>query len=164
MPKRYGRRLGVLLVYFALLLPLAAAIAGCQRSPARAQPTPPATAAAPAFVTAAAETAILQLIAAEREASRTGDLPLLTQLWAEDARIVDTRGTEDAGDDFVWPNRAAILDRYVVAVFPAPPPGLNAPPQPAITAAGSEVQAVNGQDVWRFVNEDGRWWIAELRY
>jgi hypothetical protein len=108
--------------------------------------------------------ALPQLIAAEREASRRGDLALLAQLWAPDGRIVDTRGSADAADDFVWPNRSAVLDRYVVAVFPAPPPALDGPPRPTLSAQGSDVQAVNGQDRWRFVNSGGRWWIAELRY
>jgi hypothetical protein len=127
-------------------------------------PTPPATAAAPSFVTAAAEEAIPQFIVAEREASRTGDLALLAQLWAEDARIVDTRGTEDAADDFVWPSRTAILNRYEVAVFPAPPPGLADPPSPAITVNGATAVAVNGNDTWRFVQEGDRWFLVELQY
>jgi hypothetical protein len=104
------------------------------------------------------------MIAAEREASRRSDLLLLAQLWAENARIVDSRGTTDKGDDFVWPNREAILDRYVVAVFPSPPPALDAPPLPEIGEVGETVQAVNGQDRWTFTWRDGRWWILELRY
>jgi hypothetical protein len=152
MPKRYLS----LLVLFLL--------AGCTRSPAPIVPLPAATAAPPAFVTAPAAEAIPQLIAAEREASRTGDLALLAQLWDPDGRIVDTRGTDDPADDFVWPNRDAILDRYGVAVFPAPPPALDALPAPAISGLGPEAHALNGQDQWRFVSRDGRWWIAELRY
>src|SRR5829696_1327585 len=114
-------------------------LAGCTRSPARISPTArpvgtPAgtpTAVLPAFVSAPAEEAIPQLIAAERAASRSGDLALLAQLWAPDARIVDTRGSDDPADDFVWPNHKAILDRYEVAVFPAPPPALDDLPEPA---------------------------------
>ena len=66
-------------------------LAGCTRAPLRISPTAEPTTAPPAFVSAPAEVAIPQLIAAEREASRSGDLALLAQLWAPDARIVDTR-------------------------------------------------------------------------
>jgi hypothetical protein len=104
------------------------------------------------------------MIAAEREASRTGDLPQLAALWAEDGRIVDTRATAEEGDDFVWPNRDAILDRYAIAVFPAPPPALEGPPQPQITTVGASAVAINGNDTWRFVWRAGRWWVEELRY
>jgi hypothetical protein len=152
MPKRY--------VSFLVLFLLA----GCTRSPMRIPPTPAPIVPAPAFVTAPAEDAIPQFIAAERDASRSGDLALLTQLWAPDGRIVDTRGTDDPADDFVWPNRDAILDRYAVAVFPAPPPALDGLPEPAISAQGNAARAVNGSDQWRFANSGNRWWIAELRY
>ena len=147
---------------FLLLIAL---LGGCARTPQRLPPAPtPPPAAPPASVTLPAEEAIPQMIAAEREASRRGDLALLTQLWAEDARIIDTRGTEGAGDDLTWPNRAAVLDRYTLAVFPAPPPALDSLPSPNITVQGDAAQALNGQDRWRFVQRDGRWWIAELRY
>jgi hypothetical protein len=146
------------------LLLLILLVSGCASSPAHSLPTPAPTTAAPAFVARATEEAIPQLIAAEREASRNADLPLLAALWAEDGRIVDTRGTEEDADDFVWPNREAILDRYLVAVFPSPPPGLDAPPSPEMREAGETVQAVNGQDRWTFAWRDGRWWILELRY
>jgi hypothetical protein len=138
--------------------------AGCTRAPVRIPPTAVPTNVPPAFVSAPAKEAIPQLIAAERAASRSGDLGLLAQLWAPDGRIVDSRGSADPTDDFVWPNRSAILDRYVVAVFPAPPPALASPPAPALFLQGNTVQAVNGQDHWRFVNAGGRWWIAELQY
>ncbi len=137
---------------------------GCTRAPARILPTAVPTIAPPSYVSAPADVAIPQLIAAEREASRSGDLALLAQLWATDGRIVDTRGTADAADDFVWPNRSAILDRYVVAVFPAPPPGLEGPPTPTMVADNDLVQAVNGQDHWTFARRQGRWWVLELRY
>lgn len=153
MPKRY----------LSLLLPCL--LAACTRSPQPLPLTPlPVPPDPPAFVHAAAQEAIPQLIAAERDASRRGDLALLAQLWAGDARIVDTRGTGDPGDDFVWPDRDSILDRYTLAVFPAPPPLLDAPPSPTITVEDSLAQAVNGKDQWQFVQQDGRWWISELRY
>ena len=139
-------------------------LAGCTCAPLRISPTAEPTTAPPAFVSAPAEVAIPQLIAAEREASRSGDLALLAQLWAPDARIVDTRGSADPGDDFVWPSRNAILDRYAVAVFPVPPPALDEPPKPTLSIQGNQVQAINGHDNWLFVNTGGRWWIAELRY
>ncbi len=152
MPKRYMSLLVLLL------------LGGCTSAPARVSPTAVPTVAPPSFVSAPAELAIPQLIAAEREASRSGDPALLAQLWAPDARIVDTRGSADPADDFIWPDRSAILDRYVVAVFPAPPPGLEGPPNPTLSAQGDDVQAINGQDRWLFTNTGGRWWIAELRY
>jgi hypothetical protein len=130
----------------------------------RITPAPPAVVTLPAFVAGAAEEAIPQMIAAEREASRTGDLPLMAQLWAEDARIADTRGTREEADDFVWPNRAAILNRYEIAVFPAPPPGLEELPSPQIIVEGDSAVASNGNDTWHFVWRAGSWWLAELRY
>ena len=140
-------------------------LAGCTAAPPRLPSTPtPVPAAPPAFVTLPPAEAIPQLIAAEREASRRGDLPMLAQLWAEDARIVDSRGTDDPAGDFIWPDRAAILDRYTLAVFPAPPPALEGLPTPTITVEGDIAQAVNGRDRWQFIQRDGRWWIAELRY
>jgi hypothetical protein len=111
-----------------------------------------------------AEEAIPLLIAAERAASRTGDLGLLSQVWAEDARIIDRRGTDNPADDYIWPGRLAILDRYTLAVFPAPPPALTSPPAPTITVQGDVAQAINGVDRWQFRYQDGRWWITELRY
>ena len=150
--------------YLSFLL-LIALLGGCAHIAQRLPPAPtPSPAAPPAFVTLPAGEAIPQMIAAEREASRSGDLALLAQLWAEDGRIIDTHGTEDAGDDLTWPDRAAVLDRYTLAVFPAPPPALEGLPSPNITVQGDAAQALNGQDRWRFVQRDGRWWIAELSY
>lgn len=149
--------LGSLLV----LLVLAGA---CTRSPARLPPTLAPQATPPPFVTAAPEQALPALIAAERDASRRGDLPLLVQLWADDARIVDGRGTADPADDLVWSGRPAILDRYRVAVLLNPPPAFTAPPAPTIQVAGDAATAQLGNDRWRFVRRAGRWWIAELAY
>ena len=87
MPKRW-------LMLLALLL------TSCARSP---QPMPLAPAAAtatpPAFVAAVPAVALPQLIGAERDAARRGDFALLAQLWAPDARIVDSRGTPELADD-----------------------------------------------------------------
>jgi hypothetical protein len=104
------------------------------------------------------------MIVAERDASRRGDVALLEQLWAPDARIVDARGTDDPNDDYIWPGRAAILDRYRLAVFPIPPPPLEGLPAPTISVVGDFAQVVNGQDQWQFTHQSGRWWITELKY
>ncbi|RIK38294.1 MAG: hypothetical protein DCC55_21550 [Chloroflexi bacterium] len=117
-----------------------------------------------AFPTAGAEEAIPQLIAAERTAAHIGDLGTLGQLWAEDAQVVDGRGTPHLADDYLWSGRAAILDRYVVAVFPNPPPLLDGPDGLVVNVEGDQATAVLGGDRWRFVRRDGRWWIAELVY
>lgn len=142
---------------------LAAIMAGCARAPVSASAlrlaTPP-----PLNAPNAAEEAIPFLIAAEREAARRGDRAMLAQLWAVDALIIDGRGTTDPSDDYHWPGRAAILDRYVLAVFPNPPPPLDGVDALEIMVAGTEAVAVNGGDHWRFVHEDGRWWISELVY
>lgn len=153
------------IVFSLVLLLLACTLPGCTRTTQRQAPaTISQPGAPPAFVTLPPEQAIPQIIAAERDASLRGDLPLLAQMWAEDARIVDSRGTDDPADDFLWPNRAAILDRYTLAVFPAPPPPLDGAPTPTITVQGEAAEAINGQDRWQFTNQDGRWWIAELQY
>jgi hypothetical protein len=110
-----------------------------------------------------AEEALPALVAAERAASITGDLANLAQLWFEEGRIVDGRNTPEADDDYVWPGRAAVLDRYVTAVFPNPPPPATFE-QLEIAVAGGEATGVNGGDRWRFVYADGRWWLAELVY
>jgi hypothetical protein len=122
------------------------------------------TAIAPASATLQASTALPALVQAERAAASTRDLATLHQLWAEDAQIIDQRGTPDPSDDFVWRGRAAILDRYTLAVFPAPPPPLEAPPALAVTIDGATATAVLGNDSWRFTFRDGRWWLQELTY
>jgi hypothetical protein len=111
-----------------------------------------------------ANAAIPALILAERNAAASRDLNLLSQLWAEDGRIVDRRTTDDPDDDYIWPGRAAVLDRYVVAVFPNPPPPLAQLDELTIEVTANEATASHGQDRWRFVRHAGRWWIAELVY
>jgi hypothetical protein len=108
--------------------------------------------------------AIRQLVETERAAAIAGDLPTLAQLWAPASRIVDGRGTPDPGDDYIWAGHAAVLDRYVVAVFPNPPPPLTLPPELDIQVTGAEATLRNGEDRWRFIRQAGRWWIAELVY
>ena len=114
-----------------------------------------------------ADDAVPALIAAEREASRTADLALLSVLWADDARIVDGRSTSDSQDDFVWEGKSAILDRYMIAVFPAPPPALDATQLASLRFVEREpnrIVAELGVDRWTFVRNGDRWYIAELRY
>ena len=105
-----------------------------------------------------------QFVVAERRAANQRDLATLAALWSPDARIVDSRGTPAPEDDYVWRGRADILDRYVVAVFPAPPPLLDAPPAGAVQVEGATATAQFGHDRWTFVWQDGRWWIQELSY
>jgi hypothetical protein len=106
------------------------------------------------------------LVVAEREASIEGNLPLLATLWAEDARIVDGRGSPETSDDYVWAGRAAILDRYEMAVFPAPPPPLTLADlaDATLTEDGDSATMIHEGDHWRFVLQDGRWWLQELVY
>lgn len=123
-------------------------------------PTPPP----PAFVTEDAARVLPRLIVAERQASIDKDLALLAQLWTEASRIVDGRGTAATEDDYIWAGRAAILDRYRVAVFVNPPPPLAVPDDLNMQIDGATASVRLGQDQWRFVRERGRWWLAELRY
>ncbi|MCL4858780.1 MAG: hypothetical protein KJZ93_05210 [Caldilineaceae bacterium] len=147
----------------ALALLGALMVAGCARTAPPAQRSlPPAP--SPVSVPPAAEEAIPFLIAAERAAARDGDRATLAQLWAEDAQIIDGRGTAHPNDDYVWPGRAAILDRYALAVFPSPPPALEGLGGLTITVEGDEARATHGGDHWRFVYREGRWWISELVY
>jgi hypothetical protein len=104
------------------------------------------------------------LVLLERQASIDKNMALLTQLWAEEGRVVDGRGTVDTADDYVWAGRAAILDRYVAAVFANPPPPLSRLDDFPIEVKGASATAHHGQDHWRFVKRAGRWWLLELRY
>lgn len=121
-----------------------------------------------ALLASEANTAIPALIVAERAASSARDLATLSSLWQPDARIVDGRNTADPADDYIWPNRAAILDRYELAVFPNPPPRFEDVPTFDITHDTStgdpHATVVNGVDEWQFIYSDGRWWITELAY
>lgn len=151
----------------ALVLYLAAgAIAGCAPAPLvrPAAPTPPPPPVSD-LVSATALDAAAWLLQAERAAAQSGDLNMLAQLWAEDALVVDGRTTSDAGDDYRWQGRAAVLDRYVLAVFPNPPPDLVLPdPLPIRQPSAAEMTLILGIDRWRFTFDRGRWWLAELRY
>lgn len=151
-------------ILFCLLGCLLVACSGNVEMPPRPMPTtsPPP----PAAVSEVTAETLPTLVLVEREASITGNLPQLTSLWAEDGRIVDGRGSVQTDDDYVWQGRAALLDRYIVAVFPAPPPTL-APSELAdatLTVEGDQATLINGGDRWRFVQREGRWWLLELVY
>jgi hypothetical protein len=126
----------------------------------------PVVALSPGIDAAAPEQAVPALILAERQAAMNGDLALLSRLWAPDARIIDGRSTPDSADDYVWQGRDAILDRYTLAVFPAPPPPLSREQLADLdmTVEDDAAYAELGGDRWRFVWQDGRWLLAELRY
>lgn len=140
-------------------------LAGCS-APSRPLPTPAPTPAPPAMAAAPAAQALPSLVMAERQASASGDLAALAQLWAADARILDGRGTPDPADDYIWAGRAAILDRYRLAVFPSPPPLLAASDLQTATVQleGDQAALTRDGDRWRFVQRDGRWWLLELIY
>lgn len=141
-------------------------LSACGSSTSLPTPAPTATPPAPAIVSATDASTLPALVVAEREASIAGNLPLLATLWAEDGRIVDGRGSAEPGDDYIWAGRAAILDRYKLAVFPAPPPPLTLPELAGatVTVEGENATLVNGGDRWRFVQRAGRWWLQELVY
>lgn len=123
---------------------------------------------APHAVTGTPADALVTLIQAERQASIDRDLATLELLWSPDSRIVDGRNTAGSDDDYLWAGRDAILDRYVVAVFPNPPPPLTDPD----ALKGISVQdigdnmavGIHGGDRWRLVYTEGRWWLQELIY
>lgn len=147
----------------ALVVAAACAVcAACAPAPVRLPaPEPPTPAPAPEF-SAAPEVALPALVAAERRAAAGRDLALLETLWAGDARVVETRSTADPADDYRWEGRAAVLDRYVTAVFPNPPPDGGPLAFASLTVEGSSASAAAGVDRWRFVFEEGRWRLAEL--
>ncbi|MFO7633422.1 MAG: hypothetical protein R6W76_12825 [Caldilinea sp.] len=146
-----------------ILMPLL--LVACTRTPGYSPP--PASAPTPPPVTIAGnaiDEALPALVLAERMAAREHDLATLGQLWAEDARIVDSRGAGDPADVYIWQGRDAILDRYVLAVFPAPPPPLTEPLDLVVTRTGDTAAATLGNDRWRFTFAEGRWWLQELMY
>lgn len=145
--------------------------AGCSAAASLAVALPPSdTPAAQAWLAqlesyTTDEAAVTALILAERQAAMARDLPWLAQLWAAEARIVDGRNSATPADDYTWQGRAAILDRYQVAVFPFGLPPLAAL-DPATTMVFTEQTATvqHGADQWQLVKVDQRWWLLALRY
>jgi hypothetical protein len=140
-----------------LLLLFCALLVGC--APAPVAPAPPQEAVATLAPEVAGDPAAL--VAAERAAASARDLTTLAALWAEDAQIVEHRGP-GTDDDYRWLGRDAILDRYVVAVFPNPPPPLDAPADLRPVITGERATLENGVDRWSFERSGGRWWISAL--
>jgi hypothetical protein len=142
----------------AALLPAALLLLAACAPPATRPPLPAqATVTLPAAI--AGDPAAL--VTAERNAAAARDLATLALLWDEEATLTEVRGA-GGDDDYRWAGRAAILDRYEVAVFPAPPPPLDAPLVLAVAQNGDQATVLNGIDSWQFVRRDGRWWIASL--
>jgi hypothetical protein len=143
-------------------------LAGCVApTPAPLSPLPsPTPITAPAYLTAPLVEAAPHLLLAERQAAAARDLPLLSLLWAPDARIVDTHGTDDPADDAIWNGLPAILDRYTIAVFPSPPPLLTAADLAVLSVEPESDRAhlTLGRDRWLLVQAAGRWWLQELQY
>ena len=146
------------------MLLLTVLLAGCTRTSSVPPFTPTATPTAFSVDVFAGNQALPALIEAERTAARMRDLETLRQLWSSDARIIDSRGTPDPVDDFIWEGRDAILDRYRLAVFPNPPPPLAEPFDLQAIRSGYAAHAIAGNDRWRFLFENGRWWLQELMY
>lgn len=128
--------------------------------------TPIPTAAATLFTEKVTDKeAITALILAERQAAIEHNLILLDQLWADNAQIIDGRNSATSEDDYRWLGRAAILDRYTVAVFP-----FTLPPLPAldestvITIAGDQATVQHLTDRWQLSKAEERWWLSELKY
>ncbi|MBX7237258.1 MAG: nuclear transport factor 2 family protein [Caldilineales bacterium] len=120
------------------------------------------------------QTALRQLLLAEAEAVVKQDVERLAGLWAADGVVIDARHTADnQGDDATWRGRDAILDRYMVLVFPGNPQFAE-PTDISFEISGDTAKAVSttriGDEVspagdrWEFRFADGRWWITSLTY
>lgn len=111
------------------------------------------------------ETAAAALIQLENQGAHQRNRALLALLWSPDATIVDGRNTPTEADDYRWRGHAAVMDRYDVAVFSAPPPQLTSPPVPQLDQIrGERARLTNGTDQWTIIRLGGRWYLAELRY
>ncbi len=128
----------------------------------------------PTPVPANAEQAIRQLVQAESDGVIGQDMTLLAEIWAEDARVTDAKHTPDVSDDdAVWNGVDAILDRYVVLVFPGNPQTAG-PIDVEITVDGDHATARSttrignevspGGDLWTFSRCGERWCIQSLTY
>lgn len=137
--------------------------------------TPPyASPRTPTPVPANDEEAIRQILRAESEGVVRQDMTLLAELWAEDATVTDAKHTPDrADDDAVWHGIDAILDRYVVLVFPGNPQFAE-PASIEIVVEGDRATARSttqigdevspGGDLWTFSRCGERWCIQSLTY
>lgn len=143
-------------------------LAGCNTArPATPVPTiaPTETVALPFTGYPTDKEAITALILAERQAAIAHQLPILEQLWADTAQIVDGRNSVTPADDYRWQGRAALLDRYEVAVFPfVLPPLLALDASTVITITGEHATVQHLTDRWQLIKVDGRWWLNELKY
>lgn len=148
-----------LLTFFALVLLLTAC--GGQ---ARPTPTLPVN----------DDEAIRQMLRAESAAVVQQDIDRLAELWAEDATVTDAKHTpSDASDDAVWRGIDAILDRYVVVVFPGNPQFAE-PNDVQVQISGDQASATSttrigaeispAGDRWTFVRRDHHWLIQSLTY
>lgn len=145
-------------VLFAILL-----LAACQSAE---PPTPRAR--------TGDEAALQALLRSEANAVVQQDIERLAELWAEDGTVVDAGHTpENTVDDASWRGRDAILDRYMVLVFPGNPqyadPGDitieisgDSATARSTTRIGDEVSPAG--DRWEFRYTDGRWLITSLTY
>ncbi|MCP4168997.1 MAG: hypothetical protein GY759_24325 [Chloroflexi bacterium] len=133
------------------------------------EPMPTAT-----LVAVSAEEAIKQVLRAESKGVVEEDIELLASLWVEEAMVRDAHHTpDDESDDAVWQGIDAVLDRYVVRVFPG-----NAqfaePGEMLVTIEGdrAEVRSTTqiGQeispagDLWILARRDGGWRLLSLTY
>ncbi len=149
--------------HMAALLVTGWLLAACG-APAPLRPVEPQATAAPSAQTLAAIATDdpAALVLAERNGAASLDLDGLATLWDVGGRLVEARGAPGPGDDYTWQGREAILDRYVVAVFPNPPPAPAAAPSLHAIIDGDSATLQYGVDAWQFVRRHGRWWITEL--
>lgn len=157
---------------FGLGLFLAACLAGTPSTPAVTQADDAAPVAAPAPVSD--DQAIADVLQAESIGVLQQDMDMLASLWLDDSTITDARHTPaDLGDDAVWNGIDAIMDRYVVLVFPGNPQ-VAAPQILSMQIRGDEADVLSSThigdevsfqgDRWRLRKIDGRWYIASLTY
>lgn len=149
---------------WAILLATLALIGCARKAPVLHTPGAPTYANRAAFVTAAAEVALPQFVASERDAAIRGDRAASWRSCGRRIRASWTATVRRTADDFIWAGRAAILDRYDLAVFPSPPPAFATPPAFRPQVAGDIAAASLGNDAWRFQWDGQRWWLLELRY
>lgn len=159
---------------FALTLLAGLLLGGCGPPAGPSDPPPDSIARTPTPVPASDEEAIQGLLRAEGEAVVAQDMPRLADLWAEDAVVRDAKHTpQNEADDAVWRGIDAIMDRYVVLVFPGNPQSV-APQVVSMDIRGDEARVISTTqigaevapmgDAWTFVRQDGRWWIMSLTY